>query len=167
MDHLVPSRTHEALDGLEHADTLAGTVVRGDIPVGNATPKWARLPIGAAGTVLRSDGTDPAWTTLYSLHTYFNAPDANVGDVVTAGDAQGLILHSGPAAETAIRLRVDAETAPGASGLPVTWQYGDTDDLDTVASWTTIATVTLSSFRSSLCSPSSPEGSLVSSCLML
>jgi len=143
-----PSNTHTLLDGLEHADTLAGTVVRGDIPVGNATPKWARLPIGAAGTVLRSDGTDPAWTTLYSLHTYFNAPDANVGDVVTAGDAQGLILHSGPAAETAIRLRVDAETAPGASGLPVTWQYGDTDDLDTVASWTTIATVTLSSEKS-------------------
>jgi hypothetical protein len=143
-----PSNTHTLLDGSVHTDTLAGTVVRGDILIGNATPKWARLPIGAAGTVLRSDGTDPAWTALYSLHTYFNAPDANVGDVVAAGDAQGLILHSGPAAETAIKLRVDAETAPGASGLPVTWQYGDTDDLDTVASWTTIATVTLSSEKS-------------------
>lgn len=44
-----------------HGDTLAGTVVRGDIIVGNATPKWARLAIGSASRVLRSDGTDAAW----------------------------------------------------------------------------------------------------------
>ena len=45
-------------------------------------------------------------------------------------------------------LEVDAETAPGASGLPITIAYGDTNDLDTVASWTTIATLTLSSAKS-------------------
>src|SRR3990167_509971 len=47
-----------------HTDTLTAAVVRGHIIVGNATPKWSALPIGAAGTVLRSNGTDPAWTTL-------------------------------------------------------------------------------------------------------
>lgn len=47
-----------------HGDTLTGTVVRGDVIVGNATPKFARLAIGTSGKVLRSDGTDAAWTTL-------------------------------------------------------------------------------------------------------
>ena len=43
------------LDGTAHTDTLAGTVAQGDIIVGNATPKWARLPKGSAGMVLRVD----------------------------------------------------------------------------------------------------------------
>lgn len=51
------------LDGVNHNDTLAGTVVRGDIVVGNATPKWARVAKGAAQTILRSDGTDPSWSS--------------------------------------------------------------------------------------------------------
>jgi hypothetical protein len=44
-----------------HSDTLAGTVVRGDIIRGNSTPAWSRLAIGSANRVLRSDGTDAAW----------------------------------------------------------------------------------------------------------
>lgn len=44
-----------------HADTLTGTVVRGAMIAGNSTPKWSLLTIGAAGYVLRSDGTDLAW----------------------------------------------------------------------------------------------------------
>ena len=43
---------------------------------------------------------------------------------------------------------MDLKRGGGASGLPVTWQYGDTDDLDTVSTWTTIATYTLSSEKS-------------------
>src|SRR3990167_9652863 len=78
----------------------------------------------------------------------FNIPDAAVATTIVAGDAQGAYFHSGPTGFTAVTLYVDAETAPGASGLPVTWQYGDTNDLDTVASWTTIATYTLSSEKS-------------------
>jgi hypothetical protein len=44
-----------------HSDTLAGTVVRGDILRGNSTPAWSRLALGAANRVLRSDGTDASW----------------------------------------------------------------------------------------------------------
>jgi hypothetical protein len=44
-----------------HGDTLAASVVRGDLFIGNATPKWARLAVGAANAVLSSDGTDVAW----------------------------------------------------------------------------------------------------------
>jgi hypothetical protein len=84
----------------------------------------------------------------YSVHQYVFAPDAAPGAVVTTADGQGMPQHSGPDGDTAFWLKVDAKTAPGAGGLVVTIQYGDTDDLDTVASWTTIATYTLASEKS-------------------
>ena len=46
-----------------HPDTLTGSVARGDIIVGNATPKWARLAKGSSGQVLTGDGTDTKWST--------------------------------------------------------------------------------------------------------
>ena len=111
-----------------------------------------------------------AWmrVTGYSLVQYTNIPDAAVGAVVTAGDGQGIIHHSYRSitlgGEIALRLFIDAKVAPGASGLPVTWQYGDTDDLDTVASWTEIGTKTLSSEKSTtqvIASVAIPEGRLI------
>lgn len=47
-----------------HTDTLSGTVVRGDLVVGNSTPAWARLAKGTAYQHLRmnSGATDPAWS---------------------------------------------------------------------------------------------------------
>jgi hypothetical protein len=47
-----------------HGDTLADTVVRGDIMYGNATPKWARLafPASPTGKVLQATATDVAWS---------------------------------------------------------------------------------------------------------
>lgn len=44
-----------------HPDTLVDTVLRGDLLVGNGTPLWSRLGIGAINTVLRTDGVDPIW----------------------------------------------------------------------------------------------------------
>ena len=46
-----------------HGDTLADSVVAGDILIGNATPKWARLPKGADGKVLTMVSGAPAWAT--------------------------------------------------------------------------------------------------------
>lgn len=54
------------LDGTVHSDTLAAAVVRGDLIVGNSTPKWARFPHGTSGQVLSTDGTDLLWTSLPS-----------------------------------------------------------------------------------------------------
>lgn len=62
----VSAPTNALLDGTAHTDTLAGSVLRGDLIVGNATPKWGRFAIGSAGTVLTCDGTDPAWGTVGS-----------------------------------------------------------------------------------------------------
>ncbi len=53
--------TSHALLSTTHSDTLAAAVVRGSILVGNSTPKWSALAIGAANRVLFSDGTDAAW----------------------------------------------------------------------------------------------------------
>lgn len=44
-----------------HADTLAAAVQAGDILIGNATPKWARLAKGADGEVLQLVAGLPAW----------------------------------------------------------------------------------------------------------
>lgn len=74
---------HDLLDGSVAQDTLAGTVVRGDVVVGNATPKWARVAKGAAGTALGSDGTDTSFRTVSQL----------LNDGLT--EAQGDVLYRG------------------------------------------------------------------------
>jgi hypothetical protein len=70
--------TNTLLDGTVHTDTLLSVVARGDVIVGNATPKWARLAKGAAGTALTSDGTDVTFTkpTLYEYN--LKAQDAQI-----------------------------------------------------------------------------------------
>jgi len=47
-----------------HSDTEADTVVQGDLIVGGATPTWERLALGASGTFLKSDGSNPSWLAL-------------------------------------------------------------------------------------------------------
>ena len=105
-----------------------------------------------SGDISAQDVRDFIVTTfaLSSIGRHVFIPDAAPQSVIVAGNQQGAILHSGPSGETATSLCVDCETAPGASGLPITLSYGDTNDLDTVAVWTTIATVTLSSEKSTI-----------------
>jgi hypothetical protein len=54
---------HNLLQSDTHSDTLTGTVVRGDVIIGNSTPKWSRLAKGSNGSFLRSGSTDVAWGT--------------------------------------------------------------------------------------------------------
>jgi hypothetical protein len=46
-----------------HGDTLADTVIAGDLIYGNATPKFARLAKGAQYTILAMGASLPAWST--------------------------------------------------------------------------------------------------------
>lgn len=46
-----------------HGDTLADSIVAGDILYGNATPKLARLPKGADGKILKLVSGLPSWET--------------------------------------------------------------------------------------------------------
>lgn len=67
----------------DHSDTATAAVVRGDILVGNSTPKWSRLGAGASGRFLRSDGTDASWSTIGAadLPTGIDAAKISGGDV--------------------------------------------------------------------------------------
>lgn len=57
-------RAHAILDSDDHSDSVTDAVTRGSIIVGNSTPKWDELPIGAANKLLTSDGTDATWGDL-------------------------------------------------------------------------------------------------------
>lgn len=58
--YLTSVTAHNLLSTI-HGDTLAGEVERGDLLIGNNTPKWSKLAKGTEGQVLTSDGTDIAW----------------------------------------------------------------------------------------------------------
>lgn len=81
--------THQLLSAT-HTDTLAGSVVRGDVIIGNATPAWSRLALGASGTVLRSNGTDAAWSTDGSGLTALNATNLASGSTAVLRGGTGL-----------------------------------------------------------------------------
>lgn len=55
---LVP---HNLLDGILDQDTVAASVVVGDLVYGNVTPKWDRLPKGTTGQLLTMGASLPAW----------------------------------------------------------------------------------------------------------
>jgi len=63
---------HDILSAAHGDTTTTGVPTRGSMMIANSTPKWAEVGIGAAGTIWRSDGTDPAWsatTNITSLGT--------------------------------------------------------------------------------------------------
>ena len=53
----------------------------------------------------------------------------------------GHFHHSYDAAETVKRIITEFETAPTGQAATIQLEYGDTDDLDTVSSWTEIDAV--------------------------
>lgn len=67
----------------DHTDTATATVLRGDIVIGNSTPAWSRLGVGTSSKFLRSDGTDPAWSTIGAadLPSGINAAKISGGSV--------------------------------------------------------------------------------------
>jgi len=58
---------HSMLNAGTHSDTVADTVTRGSLIIGNATPKWDELDLGANSTILRSDGTDAVWAATTNI----------------------------------------------------------------------------------------------------
>ncbi len=80
--------THVILDSTVHTDTLTGTVVRGDIIVGNSTPKWSRKAKGTNGYFLQSQASDVDWFNLFGTANVFTASQ-EIDNV-----ANGLLFHS-------------------------------------------------------------------------
>ena len=69
-----------------HLDTLVDTVVRGDVLIGNSTPKWSRSVIGSAIKVLTSDGTDVSWQTPSSGAALSGLTAATGANTIANGD---------------------------------------------------------------------------------
>lgn len=101
--------TVNILDSDSHGDTLTGTVVRGDLIVGNSTPKWSRLAKGAASTLLKSDGTDVSWLSYTGdwLSQY----------ALLAGRSSGQTLIGGTAAADGLNLVATAGVGAGSETI--------------------------------------------------
>ncbi len=88
-----------------HGDTLTGSVVAGDLMIGNATPKWSRLGKGTDGYVLTIDSSThlPSWkaSTSQWLNSgsdiYFNTGNVAIGKdyADTKLDVNGLVSNEG------------------------------------------------------------------------
>lgn len=89
--------THDILSAT-HTDTLVAAVTRGAIIVGNSTPQWARVTIGASGTFVQSDGTDTKFSTIALPLTttinriLFSSAANTIGEIGAAVDS---VLVSG------------------------------------------------------------------------
>ena len=83
-DSALQSVTAHNLLSTTHGDTAAGSVVRGDILYGNATPKWDRLafPATPTGKVIQATATDIGWsscalgTAAFTASTAYDASGA-------------------------------------------------------------------------------------------
>lgn len=102
---------HDLLDGNIDQDTVATTVVKGMIVIGNATPKWGALAIGAAGLALLVSSGLPAWGVL-------GVAGGGTGNATYAtGD---LLYASSSSALSRLAVSTDGFVLTLASGLP-TW----------------------------------------------
>ena len=78
-----------------HGDTLTASVVRGDIIIGNSTPKWSRLAKGTEGYYLKSGASDVSWALLPGGLTGFANPSATIGLTVVNGAATTAMRSDG------------------------------------------------------------------------
>lgn len=88
-----PTTSHNFLS-TTHLDTTAGTVVRGDVIVGQGSPAtWTRLGIGANNTFLGSNGTDATWTLLTGGgDEVLASTQTNTGPKTFTGTASGNVV---------------------------------------------------------------------------
>lgn len=106
---------------------------QGDIVVGDATPEASVLSVGAADTVLQSDGTDPGWATLESLEiplprsylaglTLSNDTDADHDIAIAVGECRDSTHAANMALAAILTKQLDATWAAGddAGGLNAT-----------------------------------------------
>jgi hypothetical protein len=94
---------HDLLSAI-HGDTLADTVVRGDIMIGNSTPAWSRLAKGNEGYVLTMGANEPAWAESAAgspgMVTLLNEPFDGLATAAISG--QGSYTYFGAWAVTLV-----------------------------------------------------------------
>lgn len=137
--NLPSSQVHNLLDGTTHPDTVAQTVTRGAIVVGNATPKWSKLNLGAANQSLTSDGSDALWSfvsitsgttgTLTELRGGTNQTTYALGDTLYSSATNTLSKLNGNTTTTKKYL---AQTGNGTVSAAPVWTQPSSDDLSTI-----------------------------------
>lgn len=103
----LPAGSPHTILSTTHTDTLADSVLAGDILYGNSTPKWARLPKGVDGKVLTLSGGLPAWVTAGAPAASYYGVRAE--DYITSGDGS----FSNPWNASAIESAINALPAKG------------------------------------------------------
>ena len=121
---LTDVETANLLDGVK-ADTVAQTVTRGSLIYGNSTPKWDELVVGAANSVLWTDGTDVSWSAAPRLANIADAGGTN--RITTAASSPhvtltGDIRINGP-------LKMDEQASRPGGVANYLWLYNYTDIL--------------------------------------
>ena len=123
VDDSTAAAGHNILS-VAHGDTTnTGIPTRGSMMIANSTPKWSETVIGAAGTIWRSDGTEPSWsattliTTLGTITTgTWQATDIGVeygGTGVSTLTDGGILLGSGTGAITALSVATNGQIPIG------------------------------------------------------
>ena len=85
---------------------------RGDVLIGTSVPEWGALAVGAAGKVLRTDGTDIAYSTFTIPNTF------TTGDLVYASATNTLAARAAVAAGSVLRA-AGVATAPAYSTFTI------------------------------------------------
>lgn len=145
----VPVADHNLLSAT-HPDTVAASPVEGDLIVGNATPKWARLAKGAAALVLKAGAATIAWGQVAFSEITGTITDAQTEGLYLKRLYQDMLSrsHTGDLLETTlntytlpantlgtnkgIRIKLISQPAGGANNKTLRLYFGAT----ALISWT-------------------------------
>jgi hypothetical protein len=110
---------HPILSSTYHSDTLTGTVVRGDLIVGNSTPKWSRLARGSSGQYIKTNSSgDLAWATIdHGSEVTGLGDDDHTIYALLLGRSGGQTLIGGTAASNSLTLTSTSHGTKGGIGL--------------------------------------------------
>jgi len=120
-----------------HGDSNPQAVTRGSIIVGNFTPDWDELAIGANGTVLTSDGTDAAWAPPVSSIQHTAETTVSVGGAAPTLIDTGVAVSSGAIAwvtgrttNSGVHFNVLSSPMPVADTCTYYWYENGAGDLE-------------------------------------
>ena len=105
------------------------TVTRGDLIIGSADPAWTDLAIGAANTVLITNGTDPSWGTVTSAmitNDTITTSDLAAAQTFAEGDSldlSGITMSVG--VDEGLALPTFADVAPATEKAWVAYDAGN------------------------------------------
>lgn len=98
------------LNGSSHSDTAAGTVVAGDLIVGNETPAWSRLARGASGFFLKAGASVLAWAQVAFT---------DIAGAITAAQHGNLVSTAGTTADHSGTISANARIQAALNGSNV------------------------------------------------